>query len=261
MPDVNVTEAKDAIQAVRTGHDELIAFAGRLNADDLVSPTACSEWSVAAVLSHLGSAAEIGLKTVTTGQADMDAAQAVWDRWDAMPPAEQAAAFATASATLSGALEAFSDGDLAGRQIDMGFLPAPVSVAFYTKMRLGEVGLHGWDVRVGSDPDAIVPSYVVPLVLTQLPMFAGFFAKATGTTGTVRIITTEPDRTYTLELGADACSLTEGEIGAPSTTVTMPAESLIRLTAGRLSAAHTPASVVAQGPVSLDDLRQVFPGY
>jgi uncharacterized protein (TIGR03083 family) len=178
-----------------------------------------------------------------------------------MTPADQAAGFAESSAQLSDTLEAFDDAELAEHQIDMGFLPAPVDVAFYTKMRLGEVALHGWDVHIGDDPEATVPGYVVPFILSQLPMFAGFFAKPAGTTGVVRIVTTDPDRVYTLELGAEGCTLAEGDGPDPSTTVNMPAEALVRLTAGRLAAGQTPDSVTAVGDVSLDNLRQVFPGY
>jgi hypothetical protein len=38
-------------------------------------------------------------------------------------------------------------------------------------------------------------------------------------------------------------------------------EAWLRLAAGRLKANHTPADVQITGPISLDDLRAVFPGY
>jgi hypothetical protein len=40
----------------------------------------------------------------------------------------------------------------------------------------------------------------------------------------------------------------------------MPAEALLRLSYGRLDAAHTPADVEAD-PADLDRLRAVFPGF
>ena len=39
------------------------------------------------------------------------------------------------------------------------------------------------------------------------------------------------------------------------------AESIRRLSAGRLDPDHTPAAVTVQGDVHLDDLRHFFPGY
>jgi hypothetical protein len=41
----------------------------------------------------------------------------------------------------------------------------------------------------------------------------------------------------------------------------MPAEALVRLTAGRLSPERTPAGVTSEGALTVDDLRSVFPGY
>ena len=85
---------------------------------------------------------------------------------------------------------ASTQAQLAGHRIDMGFLPAPVDVLFYTSMRLGEVGLHGWDVHVPFDEAAAVPGDVVPFVLDQLPMFAGFFGKPAERTRELSVTTT-----------------------------------------------------------------------
>ena len=41
----------------------------------------------------------------------------------------------------------------------------------------------------------------------------------------------------------------------------IPAEAFVRLTAGRLVPERTPDGVTVDGPLSLDDLRKVFPGY
>lgn len=249
-----------AIAVLRGCHEDLIGFSETLSAEQLRAQSGSSEWTVAAVLSHLGSAAEIGRSTVTTGKADMDAAPGIWARWNALGPEEQVEEFAVASRRLSDALEAFSDEQLAGHRIDVGFLPAPVDVLFYMSMRLGEVGLHGWDVHVPFDEAAAVPGDVVPYVLDQLPMFAGFFGKPTERTGEVSVITTAPDRQYRLELRDDGVSLTE-ETSGSSNKLTLAGESLLRLTSGRLDAAHTPAAVTIEGEVTLDDLRRAFPGY
>jgi hypothetical protein len=212
------------------------------------------------VFSHLGSAAEIGLNTVTTGRVDNEAAPPIWDRWNAVTPEEQAAEFAVASRRLSDALEAFTNEQLRDHRIDMGFLPAPVDILFYTSMRLGEVGLHGWDVHVPFDAGAAVASDAVPYVLDQLPMFAGFFGQPTDRAGEIAVRTTNPDRSYRLELRADGLSLAD-EASGSSNKLTLPGESFVRLTSGRLDAAHTPASATIEGGITLDDLRRAFPGY
>lgn len=253
--------AKEAIAALRRSHDEMVAFIDKLSPEDLQRPSGASEWTVAQVFSHLGSAAELGLNTLTSGQADPDAAPAVWDRWNAMAPTEQTANFVAAAGRLVEALEALDDDALATRKVDLGFLPAPVDVAFMVKLRLSEVGLHGWDVEVAFDPAATVAGYIVPFVLENLPMFAGFFAKPTGTTGRIAIETHGPAGAYLLELRDDGATLSSGIDGPADTRIGLPAEALLRLTGGRLAPAHTPPSVTVEGDLSLDDLRGVFPGY
>jgi uncharacterized protein (TIGR03083 family) len=253
--------AREVIQTVQRAHDDLIGLARELSVDQLKAQSACSDWSVAQVLSHLGSAAEIGRNTVTAGKADMDAAQPIWDRWNAMSPEKQAAGFVEAATKLSEVLASFDDTQLADYQIDVGFLPAPVDLSFYAKMRLSEVALHGWDIRVAFDPGATVHDWITLPILDQLPMFAGFFAQPTGAHGVVSFVASNPGGQYGLELRTDGASFSAGAPDAPTATIRLPSEALIRLTAGRLGPEHTPASVTVEGDVSLDDLRAVFPGY
>ncbi len=254
---------KEAIAALRRAHDELAATAGGLDHEALTTKSGSEEWTVAQVLSHLGSGAEISLKTLQAGKADPEAAQPVWDRWNAMSPDEQATNFAASERLFVEALENLSDEELSTKKVDVGFLPAPIDIGFLVGMRSSEVALHGWDVDVAFDHTATVRAYLVPFVLDRLPLFAGFFAKSTGKTGKVSVNTTDPSRFYLLELRDDGTSLTEedGPAADAGTEVEMPAEALVRLTAGRLSPDLTPAGVRADGELTLDDLRSVFPGY
>jgi uncharacterized protein (TIGR03083 family) len=253
--------ASDAIAALRRSHDQLVGYVQRVDPQDLERQSGASEWTVAQVLSHLGSASEIGLNTLKAGKADLAAAPAVWDRWNSMSAAEQASGFIAAGERLVEALEALDEGELATKKIDVGFLPAPVDIAFVVAMRLSEVGLHGWDVEVVFDPMASVTNVVVPYVLDSLPMFAGFFAKPIGRSGRVAVETTDPTRHYRLELGDAGATLSEASVGDAETFIRLPAEAFLRLTSGRLSPDHTPASATAEGEISLDDLRRAFPGY
>jgi uncharacterized protein (TIGR03083 family) len=232
-----------------------------MDPDQLEMQSGASEWTVAEVLSHLGSAAEIGLNTLTAGKADMDAAPAVWDRWNARSSLEQAAQFATVDEQLVEKLESLDDQALATKKIDVGFLPAPVDVVFLAGMRLSEVGLHRWDVEVAFDPAARVTDYIVPFVLENLPMFASFFAKPIGRSGRIAVETIDPSCHYVLELGEAGATLSEASGDDAETHIQLPAEAFLRLTSGRLHPDRTPVSVTVEGAVSLDDLRHVFPGY
>jgi uncharacterized protein (TIGR03083 family) len=253
--------ARDAIAALRRSHDELVAFVQALDPDQLETASGASEWTVAKVLSHLGSAAEIGLNTLAAGKSDMDAAPAVWDRWNARSALEQAASFVAADELLVKKLESLDDEALATKKIDVGFLPAPIDIAFLAGMRLSEVGLHRWDVEVAFDPAARVTDYIVPFVLENLPMFASFFAKPIGRSGWIAVETIDPTRHYLLELDDTGATLSEASGDDAETHIQLPAEAFLRLTSGRLHRDRTPASVTVEGDVSLDDLRRAFPGY
>lgn len=254
---------KQSIGALRKAHDETASIVGGFDEKQLGAQSGAAEWTVAQVLSHLGSGSELARSTLLAGKRDPEDVQPVWDRWNAMTPNEQASNFVECERRFVESLESLDDDELSSKRIDVGFLPAPIDVGFFVGMRLSEVALHRWDVDVAFDRDAAVRPYLVPLVLERLPLFAGFFAKPIGRDGKVAIETSEPSRHYLLAVREDGASLSE-EAQAPTgagTRIDMPAESLLRLTAGRLSAARTPAKVSIDGELSLDDMRKVFPGY
>jgi len=256
--------AKDSIAAYRQSHDEVLGQLTEFGDGELLAQSGAAEWTVAQVLSHLGSSSEIALATLRAGAANPAGNQAIWNRWDALPPAMQAAEFLTWELRLVEGLEALSEADLHGMRLDLGFMPWPVDIATFTDMRLSEVAHHRWDIDVAFDAKAVLKSYLVPAVLDLAPMLAGFSARPIGKTGPVVVHTSAPTRTYLLEVTVDGCSVSElGDDPAPdgATTAHMPAESFARLTAGRLSAEHTPSGVDVEGPVSLDDLRTLFPGF
>ena len=246
---------------MRRAQNELAALVGTLTAEDLITPSPCTEWSVADVLSHLGSTAENNRRTLLVGKADMAANQAVWDRWNAMTPGDKATNSVRSGEEL---VQAFESQDEEARQhhkIDLGFLPMPVDIAFCADLRLSEMALHRWDVEVPFEPLATVSDYLVPIVLDRLPLFAGFFAKPIGRVVRIGISTSAPEREYVLDLTTDGGSLGEGASNDVDATASLSAEALLRLTSGRLDPGHTPAGVKVAGKVNLDDLRTVFPGY
>jgi uncharacterized protein (TIGR03083 family) len=256
-----VEQARAAIGALRTAYDEFTALVNRMGRDDLRAQSGSSEWTIADVLSHLGAGAEISLGTLTTGQGNPAAMPAIWDRWNGMTPEEKAASFVVSEARLTEALEALDADALGTKSVDLGFLPKPIGVAFFTSMRLSEVGLHRWDVDVAFEANAVVPQYTVPFILDALPNFVGFFSKPSAKVGQVAVGTSNPDRSYALDIGEKHANLGEGPAAGAATTASMPAEAFLRLTAGRLSPPHTPETVRVSGELSLDDLRRAFPGY
>ncbi len=93
--------------------DRLQAVVGGLDGAQLTGPAYPTEWTVADVLSHLGSGAVILLRRLDDILADVatpdDAAQVVWDEWNAKAPGAQAADALVADRALLDRLEGLTD--------------------------------------------------------------------------------------------------------------------------------------------------------
>jgi uncharacterized protein (TIGR03083 family) len=258
--------AARTIDALRHEHDVLSDLVSSLTPEQLQGPSGASEWTVAQVLSHLGSGSEISLASLLTALGEREAPgedfnRSVWDRWDAKTPADQSADFLEHDGVLVDALESLTTNQLDDLRVDLGFLPAPLGVAGYSGMRLNEVANHSWDVRVAVDPDAGIldtSTAVLPEHLTgDLGFLLGFIAKADQVDDRVALNVAGTDYTLVID---DAVSVRNGADEATA-TFAGPQEAALRLMSGRLRAEYTPADVAVTGNVTLDGLRAVFPGF
>jgi uncharacterized protein (TIGR03083 family) len=261
--------ASRPIAALRAGHDQLTRLVGELAADTLDRTSAAREWTIAQVLSHLGSGAEIMLATLDgalagTGGGGPDSMREVWARWDAMAAAEQVKGFVRADEKLVARLEGLDQATRDELRVDLGFLPEPVDVATVAALRLNEVTYHSWDVRVVFDPATELAAEAVELLFGPLEMFIGFLGqpdRLNGKQATVAVHTTDPERSFALQLG-ESIGLGDAVPAGATDVLQMPAEAWLRLTAGRLAPEHTPAGVrLTSDHITLDDLRRVFPGF
>ena len=260
------TLAGRTIAALRGEHDTLAGTVPALTAEQLTGPSGASEWTVADVLSHMGSGAEITLADLSAslGVAEPPGPgfnQSVWDRWNALSPANQALGWIGSDTALVAALEAIPVEQHDDLKVKLGFLPEPLPLASFAAMRLSEVAQHSWDVRAGLDPAAALAEPSAQLLAEHLSaglvFLLGFIGKpdAAGGPAVVEIAGT-PFRIVLEEqvrLTADAQPATA--------TFTGPLESAMRLIYGRLTPEFTPAGVEVTGNVTLDDLRAAFPGF
>lgn len=261
-----MAEARAWIAALRDSHDRLIAILEGLGPEHLSGPSDCSEWTIAQVLSHLGSGAEIFSLMVDAGLADgqapgNEAFPPIWDAWNAKDPTAQADDFKRADSALVEQWEAFSDKQLAGFKIAM--FGMNLDAVGLLALRLSEHALHSWDVAAALDPGAKVSQAATDLLVDGLGSRAGRVGKPVGGPIRVHIETSNPHRTFTL-LVEESVSLAagpdQGDGDEGEARLEIPAEALLQLSSGRMDPDHTPAEVKADG-VSLDSLRAVFPGF
>ncbi|GEM_PF-197188 len=259
-------DPRTLIAALRQSHERLLRLVAPLGPEQLRSRSYCRDWTIAQVLSHLGSGAEIAARNLPAalGQAEAlapEAYQPVWDRWDAMSPEDQAAAALLADAQHVQMLDGLGDDDL--KAISLSLFGMTLDAAGLVRLRLAEHALHTWDVAVALDPAATVDPVAVSLLIdATAPLLAGRSGKPQGTGFRARIRTAGPDREYLLEAAEPVRLAPAGPeaAAAAEVDVAMPAEALLRLVAGRMDAAHTPDAVTG-APADLDRLRAIFPGY
>src|SRR6185437_4670996 len=224
------------IDALRQSHERLLGLVGPLSPEQLGGKSYCTDWSIAQVLSHLGSGAEIAMMNLpgALGQSEQvgrEAFQPVWDRWNAMSPDEQAAAGIMTDAQYVQALAELTDEQLASISFDF-FGMMTLDAAGLIRMRLGEHALHTWDVAVELDPAATVSQNAVELLIDNVPQFlAPRLGKAQDPAVKARIKTTAPERDYLLT-SSDPVTMVDWPAGGASASehsgevaeVSMPAE-------------------------------------
>ena len=246
------------IDALRSSVDRLRALAGPLTEQQLTGGAYPREWTVAQVLSHLGSGAVITQRRLEDSLAGHDTpddfAPGVWDSWNAKSPVAQRDDALAADAALLARLEGLAPDDRDRFSSAMG--PMTLGFAEFVGMRLNEHAFHTWDVEVVGDPEATLPEHVAAFVVDNLELVARFTAKPTGESTTITVATTAPERGFTIDLTPERVTLQTGSPAAAA-DLQLAAEAFARLVYGRLDAAHTP---VGEHGAALDTLRRVFPG-
>ncbi|HEX4092992.1 MAG TPA: maleylpyruvate isomerase family mycothiol-dependent enzyme [Trebonia sp.] len=255
----NATDPTPWVSAVRASHDRLSAIVAGLDADGLRKQSYATEWTIADVLSHLGSGAEIFSLMIEAGVTGAEpptgeAFQPIWDTWNARTPEEQAAQCAAANEALVARVEALSPAERESFTVVM-FGRMTMDLAGVLGMRLSEHAVHTWDIAVALDPAARIAPDAVGLIALRIPTMAGFMGKRQETPTAVAVTTTDPAMTFTLDTGG--VTLTPGSTGAAA-SLALPAEAFVRLVYGRLD---DDADVTSADGITVPELRAVFPGF
>lgn len=256
------SDPRALIGILRNSHDQLAGLVEPLGPDQLRAQSYDDDWTIAQVLSHLGSGAEIATLNLSAalggaGQMDQAAFPPIWEAWNNRTPEAQAADALTWDEQHISRLEQLTDEELAGIRLE--FIGRQLDAAGLVRMRLSEHAMHTWDVAVVSDPAATVLPTAVPEALAQIGSLLSFVAKPAGDSFRVRVRTTSPEGDYLLDVGEPVTLSDWVDGSAVDGVLELPAEALLRLLYGRLDPEHTPA-YTAEG-IELDRLRAVFPGF
>ena len=163
------------IDALRRSHDRLQAVAGPLDLDQLQRKSYASEWSIAQVLSHIGSQAEIFGLFLDAGLSGQDppgpdAFPPIWETWNAKSPQDQAADALRADEAVTGRFESLDDDQR--KRFRLSLFGMDLDAAGLARMRLGEHAVHTWDVAVALDPSATLAPDAVGLLIDTLGQLA-----------------------------------------------------------------------------------------
>jgi len=254
------TDPTPWLRAWRASYEDLKALVEPLDAEQLEQRSYASEWSIAQVLSHIGSGSEIFGLFLDAGLSGASAPGGevfgpIWERWNAKSPKEQAADALAEDGALLARFESLDEGQR--ERVHLEMFGSVRDVTDLARMRLSEHAVHTWDIAVALDPTATVAPDAIDLLVDVLEPVAGRY-KPDGTERQVKVTTTAPQRQFTIETG-EAVALRPFEPGDYGAELDIPAEAFVRLVYGRLGPGHTPA--VATRGVELDELRAVFVGF
>jgi uncharacterized protein (TIGR03083 family) len=254
------TDAQAAIAVLRNLHENLVGITGKLSAEDVRRPSYADEWTIAQVLSHLGSGSvinKLNLDLALAGRPapDQEEYLAIWDTWNAKSPDEQAADMVEADRVLVETYEGMDESQLT--TVRVPFAGMQLDVVGAARLRIAEHAIHTWDVAVMLDDSATVDAAAIEQIVDLTPRVAGWAGKPSGENVAVQLTMDNPVRSFTLT-STDAVILEPGTNPALP-VVDLPAEAFVRLVYGRLDAAHTPE--IARGEEFLPSLRAIFPGF
>jgi len=248
--------------ALHRSHDRLSTHVSALGPDEVSGPSYDTGWTVADVLSHLGSGAEIFTLLLAAGLGGGPAPEfaefsAVWDAWNARTPQAQAASSLTANATFLERVAVLDEAQRRAFRVEM--FNGRQDLLGLMRLRLGEHAVHTWDVLVVADPSAQLAPDATAALLAGLDELVARAGQRSEDPLRVAVRTAEPEAAFVLEVDADGPRLTVGADEAAPASLTLPAEAFIRLVYGRLDPEHTPPLQV--DGTDLATLRSVFPGF
>lgn len=240
----SAADARRVLRLSRAEYDGLLAYLEQLPPAGWTEQSACKDWQVYQVVSHIGSQPEIvggAIKAGVFGEPPMTDEQrrAIWGYFDGLQPLEVLPAFRKNNDAFYQMVEAFDERQL-GSTIPSFVGPAPLATVLAS--RLNEQALHTWDVRWARDKGAKLTPDAVPtlLELNLLPPFAARLARpdrAPRLVGkTIGFLLREPEGAVNVAVEPDGATFSRARAASADVTAELPAEAFARLIWGRYDA-------------------------
>jgi uncharacterized protein (TIGR03083 family) len=262
MSEPNTTPSAEVLlAALRDSRARLVETATPLTPEQIRERSYDTEWSIAQVLSHMGTGSIFFKLMLEAGLAGepapgIDVMRPIWDEWNAKSPDEQQHDGLAADGELLAAFEALDAQQRKDWQLD--FFGTNRDFPAVLGMRLSEHAVHTWDVVVALDPKALLASDAVELLIDTLEPLVARAGKPLDQQLVIGVETEDPSRNFVLTVDAEGAKLESLDARSDADRLlALSAEAFTRLVYGRLDADHTPAG--ADDPI-LEVLRPVFPG-
>ncbi len=174
--DLRMNETEHALETSATHLRGLVEDLDALQLTRQAYPT---KWTIADVLSHVGSGAvimrrrieaEVGHEPVPDGFN-----QSVWDEWNAKDPPAKAADALVADRQLFDLVAALTGEQRSEFHASLG--PMSLDFTHFLGLRLSEHTLHTWDIEVVFDPTATLQDEATALVIDNLEVIGRFGGK------------------------------------------------------------------------------------
>lgn len=216
-------------------------------------PTGCAGWDVRTLAGHIvGEAVWFANLTrgVTAGEPTLP--DAIYKSLKTLPPHDLAARLQEAAEAILAEIAAAAPDHLQA-EVDLGWTRMPLWQATYVAAEEGVY--HSWDLHVGRDPAAVIPTPWARTLAGETAWFAQMIARRDGiaaATGRYLLRVGDGVGPVTVTAQNGHLAVEQSEADAPDVTLALSAEQYVRLIAGRLPLDRA----VEQGAVTVEGDRE-----
>ena len=276
-----MTEIADRVAVAKQLAANIREYLGKLTPKQMELPSACDQWQVQDVVSHLVGGAERQAGSMERGRAGNHEPPDGFVSVDnqTMSNSNAQRDIERRSKLAGGLLQAYDENyawlhdeydkyaagswDTLAWHARRGAMPG----SDYLLLRIQELAIHDWDIRSALDPNAGLDPASIPALLDMSPNWLRMCFRPSEKLARPVVygfgLGPDQPREYRLEVTGDAFEMTSGMPSGPDLSVSATAQQYLLFTYGRLSAAHGISSgkLSAEGdPSHLDRFEACFKG-